>query len=94
MALLIAVAATVALLTVALRLARWHAARTEPAVDERSPVQRHLDALRERRDALPALPDGHRPPTGLGPISPSERALAEETARGFRELQSWLLDAA
>ena len=38
------------------------------------------------------LPEGHRPPPGLGPLSPSERFLTTEAARGLRELQVFLLD--
>ena len=40
----------------------------------------------------PLLPEGHRPPPGLGPLSPSERFLRQEAARGLRELQLFLLD--
>jgi hypothetical protein len=43
---------------------------------------------------LPALPAGHQPPPCLGPISPSERTLAAETARGLRDLEAYLLDSA
>lgn len=40
------------------------------------------------------LPVGHRPPPGLGPLSPSERFLTTESQRGVRELQSFLADRA
>ena len=40
------------------------------------------------------VPEGHRPPPGLSPLSPSERFLAEEASRGLRDLQLFLLDAA
>jgi hypothetical protein len=40
----------------------------------------------------PLLPEGHRPPPGLGPLSPSERFLTSESARGLRELQQFLFD--
>ena len=40
------------------------------------------------------LPEGHRPPPGLGPISPSERYLTAESRRGMRELQLFLADQA
>ena len=40
----------------------------------------------------PLLPEGHRPPPGLGPLSPSERFLTAETTRGLRELQMFLVD--
>ena len=43
-----------------------------------------------RRQRL--LPEGHRPPPGLGPISPSERYLTAESRRGMRELQLFLAD--
>jgi hypothetical protein len=45
-------------------------------------------------DRLALLPEGHRPPPGLSPLSPSERFLAAEATRGLRELQAWLTDAA
>lgn len=58
-----------------------------------SPASRAWDAARARgRRAAPALPEGHRPPYGLGPISPSERFLRGESARGLREIQLWLLE--
>lgn len=38
------------------------------------------------------LPEGHRPPAGLPPLSPSERFLRAEAERGIRALQLWLLD--
>lgn len=50
---------------------------------------------RRRRTAprsRPFLPEGHRPPPGLGPLSPSERFLTAESARGVRELQLFLVD--
>ena len=40
------------------------------------------------------LPEGHRPPPGLGPLSPSERFLTSEASRGIRDLERWLVDAA
>ena len=49
----------------------------------------HLVALEER-----LLPEGHRPPAGLGPLSPSERFLTAEAARGLRDLQLFLVDRA
>jgi len=61
---------------------RWCAARN---------VENLLDEIEA---ALPALPDGHQPPPGLGPISPSERALTAEIETGLRDLQLYLLDAA
>ena len=45
-------------------------------------------------DRLQLLPEGHRPPAGLSPLSPSERFLAAEASRGLRDLQLFLLDAA
>lgn len=43
-----------------------------------------------QRQRLRVLPEGHRPPPGLGPLSPSERFLTQEAARGMRELQMFL----
>lgn len=40
----------------------------------------------------PLLPEGHRPPPGLGPLSPSERFLTQEYSRGLRDLQMYLVD--
>ena len=66
--------------------------------DDRSPAARWVAGRRQdlarRAASLPLLPDGHRPPPGLGPLSPSERFLSTEAARGLRELQAWLLDPA
>ena len=45
-------------------------------------------------DDVSGLPDGHRPPPGLGPLSPSERFLTAEASRGIRDLERWLVDAA
>ena len=53
---------------------------------------RLVDRVRDRRAALPPLPPGHRPPPGLGPLSPSERFLTTEAARGLRELQTFLYE--
>ena len=47
-----------------------------------------------RAPALRLLPEGHRPPAGLGPLSPSERFLRAEAARGLRDLQLFLVDRA
>lgn len=61
--------------------------------DAPSPVARAWAAV--RRGPQPArLPEGHRPPAGLGPLSPSERFLSGEAARGIRALQLFLLDQA
>ena len=80
-AVIVAGVATVLLLCAAGTL-RWLAARRLEGV---------LDDL---DDALPPLPEGHRPPPGLGPISPSERSVSAEVERGLRDLQMFLLDAA
>ncbi|MDP9496748.1 MAG: hypothetical protein M3P46_03635 [Actinomycetota bacterium] len=45
-----------------------------------------------RAPRLPLLPEGHRPPPGLGPLSPSERFLTQEYSRGLRDLQMYLVD--
>jgi hypothetical protein len=42
----------------------------------------------------PGLPEGHQPPPGLSPLSPSERFLTSEVARGLRDLQLFLHEAA
>ena len=70
------------LLLVVVGLLRWLAARN---------VEGALGALDDVRHVLP---EGHRPPPGLGPISPSERSVTAEVQRGLRDLQLFLLDAA
>ena len=80
-ALLVAGIAT--LLLLGLAALRWWAARGLEDVITDAP-----------EDTRPLLPEGHRPPPGLGPISPSERTLAAEAERGIRDLQAFLLDAA
>lgn len=75
------------------RVADWNARRS-PSDDLQpvpSPASRAWAAVKARRTAALALPHGHRPPDGLGPISPSERFLRGESARGLRELQLFLL---
>ena len=50
---------------------------------------------RARYGGTPAdagLPHGHRPPPGLGPLSPSERFLTQESSRGLRELERFLAE--
>ena len=77
------------------RLAAWNAEHFPGGEVEqvRSPASRAWTAVRTRRaDASPLLPEGHRPPGGLGPISPSERSLRGESARGVREIQVFLLE--
>lgn len=76
------------------RLAARHAARL-PADAEplASPAVRAWQSVQaRRRPTARLLPQGHRPPAGLGPISPSERFLRAEADRGLRALQMWLLD--
>lgn len=46
------------------------------------------------QDRSSLLPEGHRPPPGLSPLSPSERFLAAEASRGLAALQRYLADAA
>lgn len=65
------------------RVAGWHAARSK-AVRSRGAAPSPADG--------PGLPAGHRPPPGLGPLSPSERFLTHEAARGLRDLQLFLAD--
>jgi hypothetical protein len=67
--------------------ARWFAAR---AIEEDlSPEE---TVVLEDRSQL--LPEGHQPPPGLSPLSPSERFLAAEATRGLRDLEKYLIDAA
>lgn len=69
--------------------------RDEGAADgaARPAAVRALRALQARRPPVPRLlPPGHRPPPGLGPLSPSERFLRTEAARGLRELQMFLFE--
>ena len=78
------------------RVADWNAQRF-PSGDADvqavpSPASRAWAGVLARREAATRLPEGHRPPEGLGPISPSERFLHGESARGLRELQLWLLE--
>ena len=97
----------VLLLQLSTRLGEWAAGRADrrdagrvevPVPDDRSPASRWVSHRRQelarRAACLPLLPEGHRPPPGLGPISPSERFLSAETARGLRELQLFLHDPA
>ncbi len=77
---LVAVLAAAVWAVVVLRVLQWHAARAQG----RPP--------RGRVPRLRTLPEGHRPPPGLGPLSPSERFLTCEAARGLRELQLFLVD--
>ena len=75
------VALAVGLLAAALT-ARWWAAR---ALE---------DVAFDVDDVVHQLPEGHRPPPGLSPLSPSERFLVAEASRGIRDLERWLVDAA
>lgn len=63
-----------------LRARASHGVKDEPARRD----------VRSRQPRLRLLPEGHRPPPGLGPLSPSERFLKQEAARGMRELQVFL----
>ena len=77
------------------RVAAWDARRPSGDVDVepvRSPASRAWEAVKARRHVTPLLPEGHRPPEGLGPISPSERFLHDASARGLREIQLFLLE--
>ena len=72
---------------ICLRLVARHEARPlEPA------PRRRAERRRSRVARRPALPAGHQPPAGLGPLSPSERFLTQEAARGIRDLQLFLVD--
>jgi len=74
---------------VCVHLGRWERARVHRHSTAGSPARVRPFARRRRR---PLLPEGHRPPPGLGPLSPSERFLRQEAARGLRDLQLFLLD--
>ena len=93
---LVALLGLLVLASAAGRIADWDAARAPGAdtdVDPApSPASRAWQAVQARRARVPALPDGHRPPAGLGPISPSERFLCGESARGLREIELFLLE--
>jgi hypothetical protein len=77
------------------RITTWNAERMGPQAEDATPsvAGRAWTSYRRRRSpAVPMLPAGHRPPVGLGPISPSERSLTLESRRGLRALQLFLLD--
>ncbi len=80
------------LLWAGMRLMTWQAARLGAPVPDgrRQPGRGHPG--RRPAPSLPSLPAGHRPPPGLGPLSPSERFLSTEAARGLRELQQFLAE--
>ena len=82
----LAVLGAIALLLLVMSVVRWWAARG--IEDDRGP-----DDDVPPRDRWHLMPEGHRPPPGLSPLSPSERFLAAETSRGFRDLQMFLIDA-
>lgn len=86
MLLIASVLGSLTVLLGALAALRWWAAR---AVEDPS-----LDAEELVSDRLELLPEGHRPPPGLSPLSPSERFLEAEASRGLLALQEWLSDAA
>jgi hypothetical protein len=98
--LLLGLIALLVFLSVCARLGERVRPDAEPDLPDPAPVVRAWRALRGlglagRGGAVPAgLPPGHRPPAGLGPLSPSERFLRTESARGITALQLWLLDQA
>ncbi len=65
-------------------LGQWQESRAHGEAGRRT--------ARTRRSRGPVLPEGHRPPAGLGPLSPSERFLTAEASRGLRDLQTYLLE--
>jgi len=87
--LVVVVAAVVGWAHVCVHLHRWERSRLPRASRGRG---RGRVLVFSRRPRRPLLPEGHRPPPGLGPLSPSERFLRQEAARGLRELQVFLLD--
>ncbi len=52
------------------------------------------DSLPPGANRMQLLPEGHQPPPGLSPLSPSERFLSAEATRGLADLERYLLDAA
>ena len=75
------------------RLVAWQEARAEDAEGTGTPGRRRdVRTFLPRQRTRPGLPEGHRPPPGLGPLSPSERFLTQEAARGLRDLQLFLVD--
>ena len=75
------VAVVTAWVWAALRLVAWQAARS-----------RRRGAGAGAPDGRVALPKGHLPPPGLTPLSPSERFLNQEAARGMDALQRYLAE--
>lgn len=96
MVLPVALLALLVFVSVVGRIADWNAQRFPADVEVEpvpSPLTRAWASARSRR--LPvavSLPEGHRPPDGLGPLSPSERFLRTESDRGLREIQLYLLE--
>ena len=89
MVVILIVSGGLALLLCGLAAARWYAARAvEHGLSSGADDERDLS----RRGGL-QLPQGHRPPPGLSPLSPSERFLTAEVSRGLRDLEMFLLDA-
>ncbi len=91
LAVLAAISTTV-LVVLGVAVARFWAAQAleDPALD----ADDTLDTLAPGSTRLALLPEGHQPPPGLSPLSPSERFLAAESARGLRALQDYLAQAA
>ena len=52
--------------------------------DDAEPRARRFALRRGQQPSRPLLPEGHRPPPGLGPISPSQRAISAELDSGLR----------
>ncbi len=84
----------VGLVVVALVVIGWVSVCTHLHAWQRARAGQPRTTGRARRPArrAPGLPEGHRPPPGLGPLSPSERFLTAEAKRGLRELQVFLLE--
>ncbi len=80
--------ASVTAMLLAVAVLRWLAVRS---LAEDLGVE---DELRPGANRLELLPDGHQPPPGLSPLSPSERFLSAEATRGLADLERYLLDAA
>ena len=94
--LILGLVALLVFVSVVSRIADWNATRFSADAEVEatpSPASRAWTAVKARRaPKAPMLPEGHRPPAGLGPLSPSERFISTETERGFRAMQLWLLD--
>lgn len=89
---LLAVLVLVLLLVLSIRRAMRRAGPMATAASAPSATQGLYGRRARRQPPGRSLPPGHQPPPGLGPLSPSERFLTAEAARGLLELQVFLLE--